>query len=97
MLYAALIWAGLAVLSPPSAAIDRIVVNVERVESEAGVLGDTTLDIRIDSRTAMPRGTLRMGSTPIGPLAMSLALQEEGARGLRLKGEHLRLAGGARS
>jgi hypothetical protein len=94
MLYAALIWAGLAVLSPPSAAIDRIVVNVERVESEAGVLGDTTLDIRIDSRTAMPRGTLRMGSTPIGPLAMSLALQEEGARGLRLKGEHLRLAGG---
>ncbi|NDB15418.1 MAG: hypothetical protein EB018_00830 [Gammaproteobacteria bacterium] len=95
MLYAALIWAGLAVLSPPSAAIDRIVVNVERVESEAGVLGDTTLDIRIDSRTAMPRGTLRMGSTPIGPLAMSLALQEEGARGLRLKGEHLRLAGGA--
>lgn len=95
MLYAALIWAGLAVLSPPSAAIDRIVVNVERVESEAGVLGDTTLDIRIDSRTAMPRGTLRIGSTPIGPLAMSLALQEEGARGLRLKGEHLRLAGGA--
>ena len=95
MLYAALIWAGLAVLSPPSAAIDRIVVNVERVESEAGVLGDTTLDIRTDSRTAMPRGTLRMGSTPIGPLAMSLALQEEGARGLRLKGEHLRLAGGA--
>ena len=94
MLYAALIWAGLAVLSPPSAAIDRIVVNVERVESEAGVLGDTTLDIRIDSRTAMPRGTLRIGSTPIGPLAMSLALQEEGARGLRLKGEHLRLAGG---
>lgn len=94
MLYAALIWAGLAVLSPPSAAIDRIVVNVERVESEAGVLGDTTLDIRIDSRTAMPRGTLRMGSTPIGPLAMSLALQEEGARGLRLKGEQLRLAGG---
>ena len=94
MLYAALIWAGLAVLSPPSAAIDRIVVNVERVESEAGVLGDTTLDIRIDSRTAMPRGTLRMGSTPIGPLAMSLALQEEGARGLRLKGEHLRLVGG---
>lgn len=95
MLYAALIWAGLAVLSPPSAAIDRIVVNVERVESEAGVLGDTTLDIRIDSRTAMPRGTLRIGSTPVGPLAMSLALQEEGARGLRLKGEHLRLAGGA--
>jgi len=95
MLYAALIWAGLAVLSPPSAAIDRIVVNVERVESEAGVLGDTTLDIRIDSRTAMPRGTLRIGSTPIGQLAMSLALQEEGARGLRLKGEHLRLAGGA--
>lgn len=95
MLYAALIWAGLAVLSPPSAAIDRIVVNVERVGSEAGVLGDTTLDIRIDSRTAMPRGTLRIGSTPIGPLAMSLALQEEGARGLRLKGEHLRLAGGA--
>jgi len=94
MLYAALIWAGLAVLSPPSAAIDRIVVNVERVESEAGVLGDTTLDIRIDSRTAMPRGTLRIGSTPVGPLAMSLALQEEGARGLRLKGEHLRLAGG---
>lgn len=95
MLYAALIWAGLAILSPPSAAIDRIVVNVERVESEAGVLGDTTLDIRIDSRTAMPRGTLRIGSTPVGPLAMSLALQEEGARGLRLKGEHLRLAGGA--
>lgn len=95
MLYAALIWAGLAVLSPPSAAIDRIVVNVERVESEAGVLGDTTLDIRIDSRTAMPRGTLRIGSTPVGPLAISLALQEEGARGLRLKGEHLRLAGGA--
>lgn len=94
MLYAALIWAGLAILSPPSAAIDRIVVNVERVESEAGVLGDTTLDIRIDSRTAMPRGTLRIGSTPVGPLAMSLALQEEGARGLRLKGEHLRLAGG---
>lgn len=94
MLYAALIWAGLAVLSPPSAAIDRIVVNVERVESEAGVLGDTTLDIRIDSRTAMPRGTLRIGSTPVGPLAISLALQEEGARGLRLKGEHLRLAGG---
>ena len=94
MLYAALIWAGLAVLSPPSAAIDRIVVNVERVESEAGVLGDTTLDIRIDSRTAMPRGTLRIGSTPVGPLAMSLALQEEGARGLRLKGEHLRLVGG---
>jgi len=95
MLYAALIWAGLAILSLPSAAIDRIVVNVERVESEAGVLGDTTLDIRIDSRTAMPRGTLRIGSTPVGPLAMSLALQEEGARGLRLKGEHLRLAGGA--
>jgi hypothetical protein len=90
----ALLWAGFAALSPPAAGIDRILVNIERVESGATVLSDTKLDIHIDSRTAMPSGTLRIGSTPIGPLAMSLALQDEGARGLRFKGERLRLAGG---
>lgn len=91
----ALIAAGLAAVCSPAAAIDRIVVNIERIESGATVLENTELDLQLDPRTAMPSGTLRMGSTPIGPLAMTLALQEEGARGLRFKGERLRLAGGS--
>lgn len=91
----ALIAAGLAAVCSPAAAVDRIVVNIERIESGATVLENTELDLQLDPRTAMPSGTLRMGSTPIGPLAMTLALQEEGARGLRFKGERLRLAGAA--
>lgn len=91
---AALIAATLGIATLPAAAIDRITLSIDRIESGTTALTDTRLDLELDARTAMPRGNLRIGSTPIGPLAMNLALQDEGARGMRFKGEQLQLAGG---
>lgn len=78
----------------PAQAIDRLVLRVERIEAAGTALTDTELDLVLDPRTGLPAGQLRIGTSPVGSLAMHLALQEEGVGGLRFSAERLRFAGG---
>jgi hypothetical protein len=86
--------AALLLMPRVSPAIDRMELRIERIETAAGVLKDARLKVSIDPKTAAPRGNLSIGSTPVGPLSMNLALRETGGQGLIFTGDQFSFAGG---
>jgi len=84
----------LATMPQAILAIDRLELRIERIETPAAVLKDARLKVSIDQKTATPRGSLSIGSTPAGPISMNLALRDAGSQGLIFAGDRFRLAGG---
>jgi len=75
-------------------AIDRLTLRIERIETPAAVLKDATLKVSIDPKTTAPRGSLSIGSTPVGPIALNLALRDAGSQGFIFAGDDFEFAGG---
>ncbi|MEY3337239.1 MAG: hypothetical protein RL245_231, partial [Pseudomonadota bacterium] len=94
-LIAALGFAAIFVLAPRVAsAVDRLELRIDRVEVAGSVMRDTRLKISLDPNTAVPRGRLSLGSTPVGPVSMNLALRDTGSKGLVFVGDEFRFAEG---
>jgi hypothetical protein len=94
-LIAALGFAAIFVLTPRVAsAVDRLELRIDRIEAAGSVIRDARLKISLDPNTAAPRGRLSLGSTPVGPISMNLALRETGNQGLIFAGDEFKFAEG---
>jgi len=74
-------------LAPRAEAVEKITLTVERIktrlESRAGstelALGKARVDLRLDHRTGLPSGRLRIETTPLGALDLPIELRGHGS------------------
>lgn len=84
-----------SLVGAPAQAIDQLELRIDRIETAGTVMKGARLAVTLDSRTAVPRGELSIATTPVGPVAMNLALRETEGRGLVFAGDQFSFAGGA--
>lgn len=81
------LYAVCALLAPRAEAVEKITLTVERIktrlESRAGstelALAKTRVDLRLDPRTGLPSGRLRIETTPLGALDLPIELRSHGS------------------